>query len=60
MVERVGSSPPGRRLLDLFQQFFTSVFMLDQVYFSDIAILCNRPIIVINKILSVLMSLYFP
>ena len=43
VVEGVDSSPPGRRLLDLFQQLFYLSLMLGQVYFSDIAILCNRP-----------------
>ena len=44
MVQLVGSSPPG----DIFQvhYFYVSFqlsFMLSQVNFSDIAILCNRP-----------------
>ena len=39
----MGSSPHGRRLLKLFQQFFNLNFMLGQVNFIDIAILCNRP-----------------
>ena len=50
-------------IIMLLQQLFYLSFMLGQMDFSDTAILGNiliDQIIVVNKILSVLMSLYFP
>ena len=48
---RCGFEPAERRLLELFQHLFLSQFLPGQVNFSDLAILCNRPV---NKIVSVL------
>ena len=55
------SSPPGDVFQIRFSNYFYLSFMLGQVNFRDIAILCLiGQIIVVNKILNVFMSLYFP
>ena len=39
----MGSSPPENVFQICFSNYFYLSFMLGQVNFSDIAILCNRP-----------------
>ena len=56
----MGSSPPRRRSLDLFQQFFISVLCLAKFTSVTLQYCSIGQIIVVNNILSVLMSLYFP
>ena len=43
VVQLVGSNPPGDVFQICFSNCFYLSFMLGQVNFSDIAILCNRP-----------------